>query len=67
MRDESELALWIEVNEGVKPDNASKVLEAETNAIVAGTAIFELEDYAATISALRHSKQSNQISVKSCK
>jgi ribulose-phosphate 3-epimerase len=48
---------WIEVDGGVKPDNAWQVLEAGANAIVAGSAIFKSKDYAATIAGLRHSKR----------
>ncbi|MBD1913149.1 MULTISPECIES: ribulose-phosphate 3-epimerase [unclassified Leptolyngbya] len=58
MCDERELDPWIEVDGGVKPDNAWQVLEAGANAIVAGSAIFESKDYATTIAALRHSKRS---------
>jgi ribulose-phosphate 3-epimerase len=57
--DESGLEPWIEVDGGVKPDNAWQVLEAGANAIVAGSAIFESKDYATAIAGLRHSKQLN--------
>lgn len=38
---------WIEVDGGVTPDNAWKVIEAGANAIVAGSAVFKADDYAA--------------------
>jgi ribulose-phosphate 3-epimerase len=46
---------WIEVDGGIKPDNAWQVIEAGANAIVAGSAIFGSKDYAAAISAIRNS------------
>lgn len=48
---------WIEVDGGIKPNNAWQVVEAGANAVVAGSAIFESKDYAATIAGLRHSKR----------
>jgi ribulose-phosphate 3-epimerase len=48
---------WIEVDGGLKPDNTWQVLEAGANAIVAGSAIFETNDYAAAIATIRHSKR----------
>lgn len=41
----------------MKPDNVWQVLQAGANAIVAGSAIFESKNYAATIAELRHSKR----------
>lgn len=64
MCDERELDPWIEVDGDVKPDNAWQVLEAGANAIVAGSAIFESQDYAATIAGLRHSKRPEYSSIK---
>ncbi|KAG6475217.1 hypothetical protein ZIOFF_064435 [Zingiber officinale] len=37
---------WIEVDGGVGPNNAYKVIEAGANAIVAGSAVFGAKDYA---------------------
>jgi ribulose-phosphate 3-epimerase len=60
MCDERGLDPWIEVDGGIKPDNAWQVLEAGANAIVAGSAIFNAKDYAATIAELRYSKRPEQ-------
>jgi ribulose-phosphate 3-epimerase len=57
MCNERGLDPWIEVDGGVKPDNAWQVLEAGATAIVAGSAIFDSQDYATTIAGLRHSKR----------
>ncbi|MCP9471767.1 MAG: ribulose-phosphate 3-epimerase [Nitrospira sp.] len=43
----------LEVDGGVKTDNAAQVLEAGADVLVAGSAIFSGSDYAATIAALR--------------
>ncbi len=43
----------LEVDGGVKADNAAHVLEAGADVLVAGSAIFSSSDYAATIAALR--------------
>lgn len=40
---------WIEVDGGVTPDNAWKVIEAGANAIVSGSGVFGAKDYAAAI------------------
>ncbi|XGV97659.1 MAG: ribulose-phosphate 3-epimerase [Leptolyngbya sp. BL-A-14] len=50
---------WIEVDGGLKAENTWQVLEAGANAIVAGTAIFKTNDYAAAIAALRHSNHAD--------
>lgn len=44
---------FLEVDGGVKVENAERVLEAGADVLVAGSAIFASSDYAATISALR--------------
>lgn len=36
---------WIEVDGGVTPDNAWKVIEAGANALVAGSAVFNTPSY----------------------
>ncbi len=51
--DESELEIRLEVDGGVKPANASDIIAAGADTLVAGSAIFESSDYAAVISALR--------------
>ena len=43
----------IEVDGGIKVDNIASVDEAGANVLVAGSAVFETSDYAATIAALR--------------
>jgi len=47
---------WIEVDGGVSPANAYKVINAGANAIVAGSAVFGAKDYAAAINGIRNSK-----------
>jgi ribulose-phosphate 3-epimerase len=47
---------WIEVDGGVGPANAYKVIEAGANAIVAGSAVFNSPDYAEAIKGIRASK-----------
>ncbi len=59
--DERGLEPWIEVDGGVKPDNAWQVLEAGATAIVAGSAIFGAKDYATAIAGLRYSKRPERI------
>ncbi|MCP9455068.1 MAG: ribulose-phosphate 3-epimerase [Nitrospira sp.] len=48
---------FLEVDGGVKVENAARVLEAGADVLVAGSAIFSSSDYAATIAALRGAKQ----------
>jgi ribulose-phosphate 3-epimerase len=66
IRDLRELAdvrnpsLEIEVDGGVKPDTAATVAAAGANVLVAGTAVFGHEDYAAAISAIRASATAAQ-------
>jgi ribulose-phosphate 3-epimerase len=57
MCDERGLDPWIEVDGGLKGDNAWQVLEAGANAIVAGSAVFNTSDYAKAIEGIRHSKR----------
>ncbi len=47
------LATEIEVDGGVKIDNIRQVVAAGADVLVAGSAVFNTDDYAATISALR--------------
>ncbi len=50
---ERELAVPIEVDGGINEDTVSRVLDAGADIIVAGSAIFESDDYAAAIAKLR--------------
>lgn len=45
---------WIEVDGGVSPANAHKVIEAGANAIVAGSAVFGAESYADAIAGIKN-------------
>ncbi len=45
--------IWLEVDGGVKVDNISEIARAGADTMVAGSAIFGSEDYAATIRAMR--------------
>ena len=47
---------WIEVDGGVGPANAYKVIEAGANAIVAGSAVFGAESYKDAIQGIKTSK-----------
>ena len=47
---------WIEVDGGVSPANAYKVIDAGANALVAGSAVFNSDDYAAAIAGIKASK-----------
>jgi len=51
--DESELEMDIEVDGGVKADNAGEIKSAGANVLVAGSAIFNSEDYQSAITQLR--------------
>ena len=53
MLDRSNSPALLEVDGGVKPDNAKAILAAGAEVLVAGSAVFETQDYAAAISALR--------------
>ncbi|KAG6584473.1 Ribulose-phosphate 3-epimerase, chloroplastic, partial [Cucurbita argyrosperma subsp. sororia] len=48
---------WIEVDGGVGPGNAYKVIEAGANALVAGSAVFGAKDYAEAIKGIKTSKR----------
>ena len=45
---------FIEVDGGENHETAGQAIEAGANAIVAGSAIFRLDDYAAAIAAIRN-------------
>jgi ribulose-phosphate 3-epimerase len=57
MCDEKGLDPWIEVDGGVKPSNAWKVIEAGANAIVSGSGVFGAADYAEAIQGIRTSRR----------
>eukprot|EP00882_Tetradesmus_deserticola_P015599 GHRQ01016623.1.p2 GENE.GHRQ01016623.1~~GHRQ01016623.1.p2 ORF type:complete len:162 (-),score=93.59 GHRQ01016623.1:414-899(-) len=48
---------WIEVDGGVTPENAWKVIEAGANAIVAGSAVFKAPSYRDAINGIKASKR----------
>lgn len=47
---------WIEVDGGVTPANAYKVIDAGANAIVSGSGVFGAKDYAEAIKGIKTSK-----------
>ncbi|HUI68053.1 MAG TPA: ribulose-phosphate 3-epimerase [Nitrospirota bacterium] len=51
--DERGLNTKIEVDGGVKPDNAAEIIKAGADILVAGSAIFGMKDYAAAIRGIR--------------
>jgi ribulose-phosphate 3-epimerase len=55
--DERGLDPWIEVDGGIKPANAWKVIEAGANAIVSGSGVFGATDYAEAINGIRNSSR----------
>jgi ribulose-phosphate 3-epimerase len=55
LRSETGARFVIEVDGGIKPHNAAEALAAGADVLVAGSAIFESADYAATIRSLRGS------------
>lgn len=57
MCDERGLDPWIEVDGGLKVDNTWQVLEAGANAIVAGSAVFNADNYSEAIAGIRNSKR----------
>ncbi len=58
MCDERGLDPWIEVDGGLKPNNAWQVIDAGANAIVAGSAVIKAPDYGQAIEGIRISKGS---------
>lgn len=56
MCDEAGVNPWIEVDGGVGPANAYKVIEAGANAIVAGSAVFNAPSYEDAINGIKTSK-----------
>ena len=54
--DELGLTVELEVDGGVKPGNAAELAEAGADILVAGSAVFGTQDYAAAIRGIRGSK-----------
>ncbi|KAI3843302.1 hypothetical protein MKW92_021314 [Papaver armeniacum] len=54
---------WIEVDGGITPKNAYKVIEAGANALVAGSAVFGAKDYAEAIIGIKTSKRPEAVAV----
>jgi len=52
--DESGVELDVEVDGGIKPDNAATIKKAGANVLVAGSAIFGSDDYKKAIEGLRN-------------
>jgi len=57
MCDELGVNPWIEVDGGVVPANAYKVIEAGANALVSGSGVFKAKSYAEAIAGLKASKR----------
>jgi ribulose-phosphate 3-epimerase len=55
--DRTQSRALLEVDGGVKPDNAEAILAAGAEVLVAGSAVFSAHDYAAAITALRAGRQ----------
>jgi ribulose-phosphate 3-epimerase len=53
MIDATRMAIDLEVDGGIKPGTAKRVIEAGADVLVAGNAVFNSADYAAAIRALR--------------
>jgi ribulose-phosphate 3-epimerase len=51
--DDRRLSVEIEVDGGVKPDNAADIISAGADILVAGSAVFGAEDYASAIRGIR--------------
>jgi len=53
MIDDAGFSIDIEMDGGIKPDNAKQVRDAGVNALVAGSAVFGAKSYAEAITAIR--------------
>ena len=51
--DDSGREIRLEIDGGVKPDNAEDIIRAGADTLVAGSAIFNADDYASVISSMR--------------
>ena len=47
---------WIEIDGGVTPANAYKLIDAGANALVAGSAVYGAKSYAEAIKGIKNSK-----------
>jgi ribulose-phosphate 3-epimerase len=54
MIDDSDYDIRLEVDGGVKINNIAEIAKAGADTFVAGSAIFNTDDYAATIQAMRN-------------
>eukprot|EP00850_Spirogloea_muscicola_P004491 SM000019S05035 [mRNA] locus=s19:594571:597261:+ [translate_table: standard] len=63
MCDEKGVDPWIEVDGGITPANAWKVIEAGANALVAGSAVFGAKSYKEAIAGIKASKKPVQEAV----
>ncbi|HEV8540240.1 MAG TPA: ribulose-phosphate 3-epimerase [Nitrospiraceae bacterium] len=57
--DRTRSAAVLEVDGGIKPDNAARIIQAGADILVSGSAIFSSPDYRATIQALRQAGQAS--------
>jgi ribulose-phosphate 3-epimerase len=57
MLDQIRSQALLEVDGGIKVDNAGRILAAGAEVLVAGSAVFSSPDYGATIAALRAAGQ----------
>jgi ribulose-phosphate 3-epimerase len=53
MIDDRKLTVDIEVDGGVKPENAREIAAAGADILVAGSAVFGAKDYAAAVKGIR--------------
>ncbi|GMV50400.1 MAG: Ribulose-phosphate 3-epimerase [Nitrospirae bacterium] len=65
MIDRSGSSALLEVDGGVKPENAGAVVAAGADVLVAGSAVFSTPDYAAAITALRAGAQPGERTTRS--
>ena len=56
MIDDRKLPIDLEIDGGIKPDNAHLAIEAGARVLVAGSAVFDTKDYKAAIAAIRGAK-----------
>lgn len=56
MVDDRKLPIDIEIDGGIKPENAHLAIEAGARVLVAGSAVFDTKDYKAAIAAIRGAK-----------
>jgi ribulose-phosphate 3-epimerase len=54
--DDRKLPIDLEIDGGIKPENAHLAIEAGARVLVAGSAVFDSKDYKAAIAAIRGAK-----------